>query len=144
MLYADAGDNVQTFTQGGNTYRVSQTLSNLLGKQLRIDVATVQQGVATRDDTDGRAPDPGRQPVRGDGHGHQSAHLRARACATRSPSRCSPARGPSSSTTWARITWEEIDRSVAGAQLRLERRQHRWVRPDSARSGHLPRSAPGL
>ena len=39
MLYADAGDNVQTFTQGGQTYRVSQTLSNLLGKQLRIDVA---------------------------------------------------------------------------------------------------------
>ena len=38
MLYADAGDNVQTFTQGGNTYRVSQTLSDLLGKQLRIDV----------------------------------------------------------------------------------------------------------
>ena len=43
MLYADAGDNVQTFTQGGNTYRVSQTLSNLLGKQLRIDVAAFNQ-----------------------------------------------------------------------------------------------------
>src|SRR6202030_496134 len=37
MLYADAGDNLQTFTQGGNTYRVSQTLTSLLGKQLRID-----------------------------------------------------------------------------------------------------------
>src|SRR5262249_39310590 len=39
MLYADAGDNVQTFTLNGNTYRVSQTLTNLLGKQLRIDVS---------------------------------------------------------------------------------------------------------
>ena len=51
MLYADAGDNGQTFTQGGNTYRVSQTLSDLLGKQLRIDVGAFNQGVATRDDT---------------------------------------------------------------------------------------------
>ena len=51
MLYADAGDNTQTFTQGGNTYRVSQTLSNLLGKQLRIDVSKFNTGVATRDDT---------------------------------------------------------------------------------------------
>ena len=51
MLYADVGDNVQTFVQGGNTYRVSQTLSNLLGKQLRIDVSKFNQGVATRDDT---------------------------------------------------------------------------------------------
>src|SRR5262249_19478569 len=40
MLYADAGDNVQTFTgPDNNTYRVSQTLANLLGKQLRIDVS---------------------------------------------------------------------------------------------------------
>src|SRR5262249_10846380 len=50
MLYADAGDNVQTFTLGGNTYRVSQTLANLLGKQLRIDVSSFNSGVATRDD----------------------------------------------------------------------------------------------
>src|SRR5204863_5822018 len=50
MLYANAGDNVQTFTQGGNTYRVSQTLANLLGKQLRIDVSSFNSGVATRDD----------------------------------------------------------------------------------------------
>jgi len=51
MLYADAGDNLQTFTQGGNTYRVSQTLANLLGKQLRINVSAFNIGVATRDDT---------------------------------------------------------------------------------------------
>jgi glucose/arabinose dehydrogenase len=51
MLYADAGDNVQTFTQGGQTYRVSQTLNNLLGKQLRINVAAFNSGLATRDDT---------------------------------------------------------------------------------------------
>ena len=46
MLYADAGDNAQTFTQGGNTYRVSQTLSDLLGKQLRINVGVFNRGVA--------------------------------------------------------------------------------------------------
>ncbi len=51
-LYADAGDNVQTFVgPDGNTYRVSQTLANLLGKQLRIDVSKFNSGVATRDDT---------------------------------------------------------------------------------------------
>ena len=51
MLYADVGDNLQTFTQGANTYRVSQTLSTLLGKQLRINVSEFNQGVAQRDDT---------------------------------------------------------------------------------------------
>jgi hypothetical protein len=51
MLYADAGDNAQTFTQGGNTYRVAQTLADLLGKQLRINVAQFNSGLATRDDT---------------------------------------------------------------------------------------------
>ncbi len=51
MLYADAGDNMQTFSQGGHSYRVSQTLSDLLGKQLRIDVSAFNRGDATRDDT---------------------------------------------------------------------------------------------
>src|SRR4051794_19364976 len=51
MLYAGAGDNVQTFTQGGTTYRVSQTLSDLLGKELRINVAAFNGGPAGRDDT---------------------------------------------------------------------------------------------
>lgn len=51
MLYAGAGDNVQSFTQGGNTYRVSQSLSSLLGKVLRINVAAFNSGLATRDDT---------------------------------------------------------------------------------------------
>jgi glucose/arabinose dehydrogenase len=51
MLYADAGDNTQTFTLNGTTYRVSQTLSDLLGKQLRINVANFNSGLATRDDT---------------------------------------------------------------------------------------------
>ena len=51
MLYANSGDNVQTFTgPNGNSYRVSQTLDNLLGKQLRIDVAKFNSGVATRND----------------------------------------------------------------------------------------------
>jgi len=51
MLYANAGDNVQTFTQGGRTYRVAQSLNSLLGKQLRIDVSAFNSGLATRDDT---------------------------------------------------------------------------------------------
>ena len=51
MLYANAGDNVQTFTQGGNTYRVSQTLSDLLGKQLRIDVRRAFKTRAWRRET---------------------------------------------------------------------------------------------
>src|SRR5262249_5738421 len=52
MLYADAGDNVQTFTgPDNNTYRVSQSVATLLGKQLRIDVSKFNSGVATRDDT---------------------------------------------------------------------------------------------
>src|SRR5205814_7854972 len=44
--------NVQTFTgPDSNTYRVSQTLANMLGKQLRIDVSKFNSGAATRDDT---------------------------------------------------------------------------------------------
>ena len=78
MLYADAGDNMQTFTQGGNTYRVSQTLSDLLGKQLRIDVEAFNQGDRDARRHHGRAPDPGRQPVRRDGPRHRPAHLRPR------------------------------------------------------------------
>ena len=51
MLYANAGDNVQSFIgPDGNSYRASQTLTNLLGKQLRIDVSKFNSGVATRDD----------------------------------------------------------------------------------------------
>ncbi len=47
MLYADAGDNVQTFVgPDNNTYRVSQSLSTLLGKQLRIDVSKFNSGAA--------------------------------------------------------------------------------------------------
>src|SRR4029077_782268 len=52
MLYANTGDNVQTFASGGNTYRVSQTLTNMLGKQLRLDVSKFNGGTAVRDDTD--------------------------------------------------------------------------------------------
>ena len=70
MLYADAGDNVQTFTQGGNTYRVSQTLSDLLGKQLRIDVGAFNSGYSDAGRHGGRASDSGRQPVRRDRHRH--------------------------------------------------------------------------
>ena len=48
----DTGDNVQTFTgPNGASYRVSQSLDNMLGKQLRIDVAKFNSGAATRNDT---------------------------------------------------------------------------------------------
>src|SRR5262249_53120032 len=50
-LYAATGDNLQTFSTGGPTYRVAQTLPSLLGKLVRIDVAKFNGGVATRDDT---------------------------------------------------------------------------------------------
>jgi glucose/arabinose dehydrogenase len=52
MLYVNTGDNVQTFTQGSNTYRVSQTMTNMLGKQLRMDVSRFNSGAATRNDID--------------------------------------------------------------------------------------------
>jgi glucose/arabinose dehydrogenase len=52
MLYVDTGDDGQSFIgPDGNSYRVSQTLANMLGKQLRIDVSKFNSGVAARDDT---------------------------------------------------------------------------------------------
>jgi glucose/arabinose dehydrogenase len=52
MLYANSGDNVQNFTApDGNSYRVSQSMNTLLGKQLRIDVSKFNSGIATRNDT---------------------------------------------------------------------------------------------
>jgi glucose/arabinose dehydrogenase len=76
------------------------------------------------------------QPLRRDGHGHQSAHLRA---------------GPAQSVHLRRAArhggylHQRRGREYLGRdrperrrrQLRLERRQHRRVRPDSPRPGHL-------
>jgi glucose/arabinose dehydrogenase len=116
MLYADAGDNVQTFTQGGNTYRVSQTLSDLLGKQLRINVAAFNSGVATRDDTTVGHLIPADNPFVGTATGINQLIY---ALGLRNP--FSFAVQPGTGTIFindvGEITWEEIDRSVPGANF---------------------------
>ena len=113
MLYADAGDNVQTFTQGGNTYRVSQTLSDLLGKQLRIDVSQFNQGVATRDDTTVGHLIPANNPFVGTASGiNQLIYV----LGLRNPYTFAvqPGTGTIFINDVGENTWEEIDRSIAG------------------------------
>jgi len=113
MLYADAGDNVQTFTQGGNTYRVSQTLSNLLGKQLRINVAQFNAGIATRDDpTVGRLI-PTDNPFVGTASGVNQLIY---ALGLRNPYTFAvqPGTGKIFINDVGESTWEEIDQSIAG------------------------------
>ena len=116
MLYADAGDNVQTFTQGGNTYRVSQTLSNLLGKQLRIDVAAFNSGVATRDDTTVGHLIPADNPFVGTATGINQLIY---ALGLRNPYTFAvqPGTGTIFINDVGENTWEEIDQSVAGANF---------------------------
>ena len=116
MLYADAGDNVQTFTQGGNTYRVSQTLSNLLGKQLRIDVGAFNSGVATRDDTAVGHLIPTDNPFVGTAPGINQLIY---ALGLRNPFTFAvqPGTGTIFINDVGETTWEEIDQSVAGANF---------------------------
>ena len=116
MLYADAGDNVQTFTQGGNTYRVSQTLSDLLGKQLRIDVAAFNSGVATRDDTTVGHLIPADNPFVGTATGIDQLIY---ALGLRNPYTFAvqPGTGTIFINDVGENTWEEIDQSVAGANF---------------------------
>ncbi len=116
MLYADAGDNAQTFTQGGNTYRVSQTLSDLLGKQLRINVAAFNSGLATRDDTTVGHLIPPSNPFVGTATGiNQLIYV----LGLRNP--YSFAVQPGTGTIYindvGENTWEEIDQSVPGANF---------------------------
>jgi hypothetical protein len=113
MLYADAGDNVQTFTQGGNTYRVSQTLTDLLGKQLRIDVGAFNRGVATRDDTVVGHLIPADNPFVGTASGiNQLIYV----LGLRNPYTFAvqPGTGTIFINDVGENTWEEIDRSIAG------------------------------
>ena len=113
MLYAVAGDNAQTFTQGGNTYRVSQTLSNLLGKQLRIDVGAFNRGVATRDDTAVGHLIPADNPFVGTASGiNQLIYV----LGLRNPYTFAvqPGTGTIFINDVGENTWEEIDRSIAG------------------------------
>jgi glucose/arabinose dehydrogenase len=114
MLYADAGDNAQTFTQGGSTYRVSQTLSDLLGKQLRINVSAFNSGVATRDDTTVGHLIPADNPFVGVASGiNQLIYC----LGLRNP--FSFAVQPGTGTIFiddvGEVTWEEIDQSLPGA-----------------------------
>jgi glucose/arabinose dehydrogenase len=114
MLYAGAGDNVQTFTLGGNTYRVSQTLANLLGKQLRIDVAPFNDGVASRDDQAVGHLIPPDNPFVGTASGiNQLIYC----LGLRNPFTFAvqPGTGTIFINDVGENTWEEIDQSSAGA-----------------------------
>jgi glucose/arabinose dehydrogenase len=113
MLYADAGDNAQTFTQGGNTYRVSQTLTDLLGKQLRIDVGAFNRGIATRDDTTVGHLIPADNPFVGRASGIDQLIY---ALGLRNPFTFAvqPGTGTIFINDVGENTWEEIDRSIAG------------------------------
>jgi glucose/arabinose dehydrogenase len=113
MLYVDVGDNTQTFTQGGNTYRVSQTLSDMLGKQLRVDVAAFNSGVATRDDTTVGHLIPTDNPFVGTASGiNQLIYV----LGLRNPYTFAvqPGTGVIFINDVGENVWEEIDRSVAG------------------------------
>jgi glucose/arabinose dehydrogenase len=114
MLYADAGDNAQSFTQGGHTYRVSQTLSDLLGKQLRIDVAAFNSGNATRDDSRVGALIPPGNPFVGIATGINQLIY---ALGLRNPFTFAvqPGTGTIFIDDVGENVWEEIDQSVAGA-----------------------------
>jgi glucose/arabinose dehydrogenase len=116
MLYADVGDNVQTFVQNGNTYRVSQTLSDLLGKQLRIDVSAFNAGNATRDDTTVGDLIPADNPFVGQASGINQLIY---ALGLRNPFTFAvqPGTGTMFINDVGENTWEEIDRSVAGANF---------------------------
>jgi glucose/arabinose dehydrogenase len=112
-LFANAGDNVQTFTQNGNTYRVSQTLANLLGKQLRIDVAQFNNGTATRDDTTVGHLIPADNPFVGTASGiNQLIYV----LGLRNPFTFAvqPGTGTIYINDVGEGTWEEIDLAVAG------------------------------
>jgi glucose/arabinose dehydrogenase len=112
-LYADAGDNVQTFTQGGQTYRVSQTLNDLLGKQLRINVAAFNTGLATRDDTTVGHLIPSDNPFVGTATGINRLIY---ALGLRNPFTFAvqPVTGTIFANDVGENTWEEIDRIVPG------------------------------
>jgi glucose/arabinose dehydrogenase len=114
MLYADAGDNAQTFTgPDGHTYRVSQTLGNLLGKQLRIDVAKFNSGAATRDDTTVGHLIPADNPFVGTATGINQLVY---ALGLRNPYTFAvqPGTGTIFVNDVGENTWEEIDQSTAG------------------------------
>ena len=136
MLYADAGDNAQTFTQGGNTYRVSQTLSDLLGKQLRIDVGAFNRGVATRDDTIVGHLIPADNPFVGTAPGINQLIY---ALGLRNPFTFAvePGTGTIFINDVGENTWEEIDQSSPGANFG-------WSGGNTDGFGHSSPPGPGV
>ena len=136
MLYADAGDNAQTFTQGGNTYRVSQTLSDLLGKQLRIDVGAFNRGVATRDDTIVGHLIPANNPFVGTAAGINQLIY---ALGLRNPFTFAvqPGTGTIFINDVGENTWEEIDQSSPGANFG-------WRGGNTDGFGHSSPPGPGV
>jgi glucose/arabinose dehydrogenase len=136
MLYADAGDNTQTFTQGGNIYRVSQTLSNLLGKQLRINVLSFNLGFATRDDTRVGYLIPGNNPFVGTASGINQLIY---ALGLRNPFTFAvqPETGTIFINDVGENTWEEIDQSIAGAN-------YGWSGGNTDGFGHSSPPGPGV
>jgi glucose/arabinose dehydrogenase len=136
MLYADAGDNMQTFTQGGNTYRVSQTLSDLLGKQLRIDVGSFNRGVATRDDTIVGHLIPADNPFVGTAAGIDQLIY---ALGLRNPFTFAvePGTGTIFINDVGEVTWEEIDQSSPGANFG-------WLGGNTDGFGHSSPPGPGV
>jgi glucose/arabinose dehydrogenase len=136
MLYANAGDNMQTFTQGANTYRVSQTLSDLLGKQLRIDVEAFNRGLATRDDTTVGHLIPADNPFVGTAPGIDQLIY---ALGLRNPFTFAvqPGTGTIFIDDVGENTWEEIDQSFAGAN-------YGWSGGDTDGFGHSSPTGPGV
>src|SRR5262249_30792389 len=137
MLYADAGDNVQTFVgPDNNTYRVSQTLNSLLGKQLRIDVSKFNSGVATRDDTTVGHLIPSNNPFVGTATGiNQLIYV----LGLRNPFTFAvqPGTGKILINDVGENTWEEIDQSIAAGN-------YGWSGGNTDGFGHPPPSfAPG-
>lgn len=114
MLYAGAGDNVQTFDLGGSTYRVAQSLGTLLGKQLRINVAAFNNGTATRDDTTVGHLIPANNPFVGQTNGINQLIYNL---GLRNPYTFAiqPGTGMMYVNDVGENTWEEINQSFAGA-----------------------------
>lgn len=113
MLYADAGDNVQTFVFNGVALRVSQSLGSLLGKQLRINVAAFNAGIASRDDATVGHLIPADNPFVGVAPGINQLIY---ALGFRNPYTFAvqPGTGTIFVNDVGESTWEEIDRVIPG------------------------------
>jgi glucose/arabinose dehydrogenase len=137
MLYVGVGDNTQTFIgPDGNAYRVSQTLADLLGKELRMNVSSFNSGMATRDDTTVGHLIPANNPFVGQATGINQLIY---ALGLRNPFTLAVQPGTRRIliNDVGETTWEEIDDGVAGAN-------YGWSGGNSDGFGHPPPSfAPG-